>query len=312
MEKLLGKIIITGLLATLLAGGACSAPQKKKGPAPQKTAQKDPFLSDEEYFDGKKSGPAGPAEDPYMDDVGPSTEAKGFLAANPGNTQTGYASWYGKKYHGKPTASGELYDIMQLTAAHRDLPFGSVVMVKNLDNGKTTQVRINDRGPFVDGRIIDVSYKGAKQLGILQKGYCKAKITVIKAGDVNAAPVATAPAPAPTNENWAASEPVATEELEEEEVIYEDPPAMTPAAAPGPKGYTIQVGAFKQSKLAYKLKDKLLADYGKKVFITKQGSFRLVWVGDFPSKAAAQDFRQTLISDGFAEAFIYKSSFSGT
>jgi rare lipoprotein A len=93
--------------------------------------------------------------------------------------QTGYASWYGTEEHGSPTATGEIYNMYANTAAHKTLPLGSMVHVKNLENGRETVVRINDRGPFVKGRIIDLSYSGAKKMGIVEKGLAKVKITLL-------------------------------------------------------------------------------------------------------------------------------------
>jgi rare lipoprotein A len=84
--------------------------------------------------------------------------------------ETGLASWYGARHHGKRTASGEIFDQNKFTAAHRTLPWGSIVKVTNLDNGKLVEVRINDRGPFKKGRIIDLSRTAARALGMLQSG----------------------------------------------------------------------------------------------------------------------------------------------
>ena len=83
---------------------------------------------------------------------------------------TGLASWYGAKHHGKRTASGEIFDQKKFTAAHRTLPWGSIVKITNLDNGKSVEVRINDRGQFKKGRIIDLSRAAARALGMLQSG----------------------------------------------------------------------------------------------------------------------------------------------
>ncbi|RJG11916.1 septal ring lytic transglycosylase RlpA family protein [Pseudomonas cavernicola] len=88
----------------------------------------------------------------------------------------GKASYYGAKHHGKRTASGEKFDQNQLTAAHRSLPFGTRVRVTNLNNDKTVVVRINDRGPYARGRIIDVSRKAAQQLGMLRAGVVPARV----------------------------------------------------------------------------------------------------------------------------------------
>jgi rare lipoprotein A len=92
----------------------------------------------------------------------------------------GNASWYGKPYHGRRTASGQVYNMYQMTAAHPTLPFGTRVLVTNLDNGRSVVVTINDRGPFVRGRIIDVSRKAAGQLGFLNKGVTRVGVRVIQ------------------------------------------------------------------------------------------------------------------------------------
>jgi rare lipoprotein A len=84
--------------------------------------------------------------------------------------QTGHASWYGRQHHGKRTASGETYDMHKLTAAHRTLPLGTRVLVTNLENGRTVEVRINDRGPFVRNRVIDLSHAAARRLGAVEAG----------------------------------------------------------------------------------------------------------------------------------------------
>jgi rare lipoprotein A (peptidoglycan hydrolase) len=95
------------------------------------------------------------------------------------NTQIGIASWYGKPFHGRKTANGEIYDMNQMTAAHKLLPFNIQVYVTNLDNKKSTIVRINDRGPFVKDRIIDLSRKAAIELGMLLKGTAPVRLEIL-------------------------------------------------------------------------------------------------------------------------------------
>lgn len=90
--------------------------------------------------------------------------------------EVGLASWYGVPYHGRRTSSGEVYDMYQLTAAHRDIPLGSWVEVTNLANARSLTVRINDRGPFVEGRIIDLSYAAASLLGMTGPGVVPARV----------------------------------------------------------------------------------------------------------------------------------------
>ena len=89
------------------------------------------------------------------------------------------ASWYGRPYHGRPTASGEIYNMYGVSAAHRTLPFGTEVRVHDLDNGETVDVRINDRGPFVEGRIIDLSYGAAKAMGMLGPGIARVQLEIL-------------------------------------------------------------------------------------------------------------------------------------
>lgn len=102
-------------------------------------------------------------------------------AVNPpvaGLVETGIASWYGPEFHGRPTSSREIFDQNDLTAAHPTLPFGTMVLVTNLENGRQVTVRINDRGPFVKGRIIDLSYAAARLLGMVGPGTARVRLEV--------------------------------------------------------------------------------------------------------------------------------------
>lgn len=106
-----------------------------------------------------------------------------------GVTQTGIASWYGPGFHGKPTASGTIYNQNELTAAHQTLPLGTRVMVTNLDNGRSSEVTINDRGPFAKGRILDLSYAAAITLGMIGPGTIPVRIEVIDSGPYKVQPI---------------------------------------------------------------------------------------------------------------------------
>lgn len=103
-----------------------------------------------------------------------------------GYNEKGIASWYGKDFHGRRTSNGEIYDMYAMTAAHKTLPMNTMLLVKNLDNGKKTVVRVNDRGPFVRGRIIDLSYTAAKNIGAVTRGI--ARVQVIALGEKNKGP----------------------------------------------------------------------------------------------------------------------------
>ena len=98
--------------------------------------------------------------------------------------ETGLASWYGHPYHGRPAANGEIYDMEKMTAAHRTLPFDTLVRVTNLSNEKSVEVRINDRGPFVDGRIIDLSHAAARAIDMIGPGVAEVRMEVVRQPDV--------------------------------------------------------------------------------------------------------------------------------
>ena len=147
-----------------------------------------------------------------------------------GTTETGVASWYGFPYHGRRAASGEVYDMQQLTAAHRSLPFQTWVEVTNLSNGKQVDVRINDRGPFTKGRILDLSQAAARDIDMLRAGTTRVRLKVIappRVEPLEPVSVTAKPAPAP---------PLAVEPV---------PDSAAPAAAvPSTAWFAVQAGAF--------------------------------------------------------------------
>jgi rare lipoprotein A len=112
----------------------------------------------------------------------PARTARSPAVAVPvGTTETGQASWYGQPHHGRATASGEVFDMYALTAAHRTLPFGTRLLVTNLQNDRTVEVRVNDRGPWVSGRILDVSYAAARALDAVAAGVFPVRLRVLPA-----------------------------------------------------------------------------------------------------------------------------------
>jgi rare lipoprotein A len=169
--------------------------------------------------------------------------ARNSAPAKPGTTQTGLASWYGEPYHGRRAANGEIYDMNKLTAAHRTLPFDTIVNVLNLENKQQVQVRINDRGPFVDGRIIDLSRAAAQQISMLGPGTAKVRIEVMG----KRAPETSIPAsPVP------ASPPAAPPTL----------PQPQPDEPGTSAGYAVQIGAFSEAKAAEKLQRRMASRFG--------------------------------------------------
>jgi rare lipoprotein A len=118
----------------------------------------------------------------YVNTTGMSRKKIESIKNHP-KTQIGIASYYGKKFHKKRTANGEIFNMYKVSAAHKSYPLGTKVRVTNLENGKSLKLVINDRGPFVSGRIIDLSYKAARKLGFVNQGTVKVRIDVLRLGD---------------------------------------------------------------------------------------------------------------------------------
>jgi rare lipoprotein A len=180
-----------------------------------------------------------------------------------GYADTGFASWYGRKFHGHLTSNGEIYDMFQLSAAHTTLPIPSYVRVTNLDNGKSIIARVNDRGPFHDGRIVDMSYAGAVMLGYADKGTARVRVeAVLPGGDViplsSAPPASTltraadAPQPAPITR-----QPLAPAALEETHVEEETIASERQLIDENRGSEFLQVGAFSSEDSARSLVGRL-------------------------------------------------------
>mgnify|MGYP001544889371 FL=1 len=187
--------------------------------------------------------------------------------------QRGIASWYGKDFHGKKTSNGEIYDMYAMTAAHKTLPLGTYVRVHNLENNRKLEVRINDRGPFVRGRIIDLSYTAAKELGLVGSGTAKVEIVAL------GTPAATDGGAGPT-------------------FVRGDYYSGN---------FTFQVGAFSNRENAERLKRKLDEQY-KNAHITRYDRgdkiFYRVRLGAFKTLEDAVLNEALLIQDGYADAFM--------
>jgi rare lipoprotein A len=191
-----------------------------------------------------------------------------------GSTETGIASWYGYPYHGRRAANGEVYDMEAFTAAHRTLPFETWVRVRNLSNSRTVDVRIQDRGPFIDGRVIDLSRAAAREIELLGPGVTKVKLTVIKPPkhppQRTSVIVPSQPQPPP----------------------QQQPPAPVRAAAPPPpllpeavndvikedaELFAVQVGAFQDKSRAEALRDRMQQQFAVPSRIVPRQGATLVW-----------------------------------
>ena len=193
-------------------------------------------------------------------------------------TQKGVASWYGSKFHGRKTANGETYDMHAMTAAHKTLPLGTYVQVENLNNGKEVTVRVNDRGPFVKGRIIDLSFAGATQLDMVEPGTAPVEITALTAPEIRIA---------------------ATRHMEDkkaaEKVIFET------------GQFTVQVGSFGTRENAMALKTRLSERYENVHVVTFNSdgnTFYRVRAGFFRTLDQAKASEARLSADGFDGAFV--------
>jgi rare lipoprotein A len=200
----------------------------------------------------------------------------------------GRASWYGRKFHGKPTSNGERYDMYAMTAAHPTLPIPSYVRVTRVSTGKTVVLRVNDRGPFLAGRVIDLSYVAAHKLGVIAPGSAEVIVERIMPDEIrtwraNAPTPAPAPAPAPA--------PPQTS------VAMASTSAQVNASAPGT--FYLQAGAFsdpaRAQSLASELTGKVPADLNAGVKIEQSaGSLYRVRIGPFASREAASQAGERL------------------
>ena len=224
------------------------------------------------------------------------------FVANVGDQFDGIASWYGPDFHAKKTSNGEIYNMYAMTAAHKTLPMNTVVRVDNLDNGRSTIVRINDRGPFVAGRIIDLSNKAAHEIDMVRKGTARVKVTVLGYNglidDKNA-----------PNVNSIEQKP----EVEKIEVIEDDVVATNintnigMVSAPNTTSkssskeslksssggkFSIQVGAFSLQAGALKTVDEYKAKFpSKKIEYVENGGIYRVYIRGFSSYDDGQNFK---------------------
>ncbi len=204
---------------------------------------------------------AGRRIDHRVDRTRPETGRIGF-------TQHGHASWYGGKFHGRQTASGEIYDKHGLTAAHRELPLGTWVEVTHLANGRTVRVKVNDRGPFIRGRMLDLSRGAADALDMLVEGVAEVRIRVVPPPEVGTNP-RTKPRPAPADGGT----------------------------------FAVQVGAFRDRDGALDVK-RALEDAFDGVWIDIADGWHRVRLGRFSRGDAAEALRQRLTDAGYDAAVI--------
>jgi rare lipoprotein A len=195
----------------------------------------------------------------------------------------GMATWYGRRYHGQRTASGEVYDMYAMTGAHPVLPIPSYARVTNLDNGRSVVVRINDRGPFLAERLIDLSYVAAHKLDIVRKGSGLVEVEAILPGSDSAPSTLTTEAPA---EAPAAAIPEAAVAAVQTAPLPE-PTSVDPALA---NGFYLQLGAFSMRDNAERFVERMrvaLAEFQAGLSIVSSGSLHRVQAGPYASRGEA-------------------------
>jgi rare lipoprotein A len=170
--------------------------------------------------------------------------------------EVGLASWYGEKFHGRRTASGKVYDMYQLTAAHKTLPLGTSVIVTHVNNGKSVEVTVNDRGPFVRGRIIDLSYAAAQALEMVEQGVAKVRVEVL-----DTRPISTPSPEGPFTIQVGSfiSQSNAISLMEELQRAYKDV-YITELKTPENTYYRVRLGTFKTRDEAYRFATRLAQD----------------------------------------------------
>jgi len=213
----------------------------------------------------------------------------------PLENQIGIASWYGKDFDGRPTASGELFDSRKLTAAHRTLPLGTMVSVKNLENNKEVILKINDRGPYVKDRILDVSEYAAEILGFKQKGLAKVEIKVLKQGDLQEKGEGATAFFFKKAQGEVGSSPY-------EEMIESKKQKIMQEILPLKdfKHYSVQIGRFTDIRNIVRLKEELEKKLPYPIVILQNNQEYILRIGKFSERYPAEVLKQKLEQEGYS------------
>lgn len=222
-------------------------------------------------------------------------------------SEVGTASWYGRDFNGKPTASGEPFDARKLTAAHKRFPLGSLVLVRNMENGRELLVTVNDRGPFVRGRILDLSEYAAELLGYKERGLTTVGVKLVRAGNVSERGLgATAgfySASGSDAVGGGSNEDETRLRRQQQELINRPAQQRPPEAAESfpaettQQAYSIQLGVFTEAAKAREFLGSL-SSYGQPVQIYTRGSQFVVRAGRFDTRRAAEEFKARLTNAG--------------
>jgi rare lipoprotein A len=285
----LTRTCLVGVAIAALA--ACSTTPKAP---PSAAAPGAPAPPSTKYYKGDGPGENAPANLDAIPDATPRLEALNRFANRPYSVfgreyvpatslrpyrERGVASWYGRMFHGQRTAIGETYDMYAMSAAHPTLPLPSYARVTNTATGKSVVVRVNDRGPFLHDRVIDLSYAAAMRIGIAQKGSGEVEVEAIIPGETTL----TAAAPLPPVASAPAAPPLAGTPPSE----VRTPVPVT--AADG--GFNVQLGAFASNANAQEFMARLanqLAPVGVEAKVRQAGGLFRVYVGPYPTRDEAK------------------------
>ena len=291
------------LLIPLLVAACGSTPPREPARATAPAAAAPPASGSSKYYLDDGPGLNPPADLDAIPDAVPRLEPLARAANRPYAVlgreyvpattlkpyrERGIASWYGRKFHGQKTSIGETYDMYAMTAAHPTLPLPSYARVTNVASGRSVVVRVNDRGPFLHGRLIDLSYAAAHKLGVAQNGSGEVDVQAILPGASAQSARASQPALPPV----AAASPVTTPLAPP--AVIESPPTATPDAPPVSSvagGFSIQLGAFAnfanaQAFLMHAQNQLTNAQVEPK--IRQAGGLYRVYIGPYPARNEAQ------------------------
>ena len=287
------RIMILALSIAALVLSGCASNEKSKS-------------SGSRYSIKNDHGPSAPVDVSSVPDAVPKVESKSrggnkstykvlgkyysVLSASDGYRESGGASWYGNKFHGHLTSNGEIYDMYKMTAAHKSLPIPTYVKVSNLKNGRQVIVRVNDRGPFHNGRIIDLSYAAASKLGMLRSGTAQVEVEAIN-------PV-----------TWNASTMIASSARTITPVTIPEP--INSAASKGllVSGRYLQVGAYSLESSARKVANQLDNDFTLAAHVNNlertSGKLFRVLLGPVSNLMEAENIVEKLAQRGFIGAHL--------
>lgn len=240
--------------------------------------------------------------------IGQPYEVKGVMytpEADYGYDRTGVASWYGQQFQGRYTANGEVYDLNDVTAAHTTLPLPSIVEVTNLANGRSLRIRVNDRGPFADGRIIDVSRRAAQLLGFERVGTAEVRVRVLRSESI-AAEEQVIRQSGQNPEILAAA--LAHRPTQRTMIARAEPPMSYPQTlSPRPQRRVyVEAGTFYEKRYARRV-GTAVSPLGSVAIVTisdRGTPFYRVELGPFASDREAQAMRARLVGGGYREARI--------